>query len=127
MREDIEAAERQARVKVISAELDRRYKMVARQNRKLFAELNDISPSYSNEILNSNNEDNSKPFPAKMIASLILIDPNLFKTECLDFQGDLCGYVPADAKRKLTPEEELAEYKRIITEHKLDPLFEKVK
>lgn len=126
MKRDMELAENQAKIKYLNDYSQRVWKEVARTNRKEFAALNDISISYAGEILNTNDEGNSKPVQEKMIPSLMIVNPNLFKTLYLDFSLDFLGYDPARTKRKLLPEEELARIKRRIKEHKLTPLFEDI-
>ena len=127
MKSELELAERQAKVKILNEEFQRVWKAIARQDRKEFAALNYISLSYTGEILNTNDEGNSKPLQGHMIASLLVMNPNLFKTLFLDLALDIAGYDPAPEKRKLTPEEKLEAYERIISNHKLMPLFEHIK
>lgn len=127
MKSELELAEKHTQIKFLNEYFQRAWKEIGRQNRKEFAAFADISPSYAGEILNTNDEGNSKPIQENMLAVLLIMNPNLFKTLFLDFCLDMAGYDPAPEKRKLTPEEELAEYKRIISEHKLTPLFEKIK
>lgn len=127
MKQDMELAENQAKIKSLNEYSQRVWKEIARTDRKEFAALNDISLSYAGEILNTNNEGNSKPFQEKMIPSLMIVNPNLFKTLYLDFALDVLGYDPARTKRKLLPAEELSRIKKRIAEHKLTPLFQDIK
>ena len=124
---DIEIQEKQAKVKAMAAELDKRLKAVAYSiERHLFATLNDKSYSYINEILNTNNEESQKPFQVKFIPSLIIEQPNKFKEEVIDFLCEMAGYESPEKKRDLTPEEELTLLKNKIKEHGLEPLFKEV-
>lgn len=123
---DIEIQEKQARIRTVAAELDRRLKAVALTiDRQRLATLNDKSYSYISEILNTNNEDGQKPFQVKYIPSLLVEKPEEFKTLIVDFFCELTDHFPPEKKTPLTPEEELRAYKKIIKEHGLEPIFKK--
>lgn len=120
---DVEIGEKQARVRALAAELDRRLKTVALSlDRQNFAAINDKSYSYISEILNTNCED-SKPFQVKFIPAEIIEAPDVFKREVIDFLCELCGYSSPEKKKDLTPEQELAEIKQRIKAHGLETLF----
>lgn len=123
---DVEIQEKQARIRFLAAEVDRRLKAVALTvDRHRLATLNDKSYSYISEILNTNNEDGQKPFQIKFIPSLLIERPEEFKSQVIDFLCELTGYLPPKKKSLLTPEEELCLYRKIISEHGLEPIFKK--
>ena len=122
---DIEIQQKQAKIRELAAELDRRLKAVAVGiERKHLATLNDKAYSYISEILNSNNEAQQKPFQLSLVPSLILENPEAFKTEIIDFFCELCGHESPEKKRILTPVDELAALRRKIKEHGLEKVFE---
>ncbi|OGW08938.1 MAG: hypothetical protein A2W75_06830 [Nitrospinae bacterium RIFCSPLOWO2_12_39_15] len=124
MQTDIEIQQKQAKIKELASELEKRLKSVAHAiNRDEFANLNGKSYSYISEILNSNNEDGQKPFQIKFIPSLIVEKPEIFKAEIIDFLCELCGYESPEKKKTLTTEQELALLKRKIKEHGLEKIF----
>lgn len=121
---DIEIQEKQARIKVIAAELDKLYKGVAlSMDRPHFATLIDKSYTYVNDILNTNNEEGQKPFQAYMIAALIVETPKLFTEMVLSYINNLCNLKAPEKRSELTPEEELKFIKNKIKAHGLEPLF----
>lgn len=124
---DIELQEKQARAQAMAAELDRRLKAVAlTMDRQTFATLNDKSYSYISEILNTNSEAGQKPFQIKFMPSLFIEKPEVFKEIVIDWLCDLIDHNHPEKKKRLTPEEELALYKKLIRDKGLDPLFKDV-
>ncbi len=123
---DVEIGEKQARVKALHAELDRRLKFVGNAiDRHTFAAINDKSYSYMGGVLNTNNEEAAKPFQISFIPAEIIESPELFMKEVVNFLTDLCGYEPSPGKKsKLTPEQELKALKDKIKNHGLEKLFE---
>jgi len=122
---DVEIGEKQARIKILSAELERRLKAVALSiDRQIFSAVNDKSYSYMSEILNTNNEDAAKPYQVKFIPSLTIENPKRFKEEVIDFLCELCGYSSPEKKKDLTPEEELTLIKKKIQDHGLQKIFD---
>jgi len=123
---DIEMAEKQAQVKLLAADIQRRLKATGLGiDRHTFAAINDKSYSYISEILNSNNEDGSKPFPANFIPTEIIEVPDLFMKEVWNPIAELCGHQPSPGKKRgLTAEEELSEIKEKIVTHGLEKIFD---
>ena len=122
---DVEIGEKQARAKILAIEIERKLKSVALTlDRQTFSAINDKSYSYMSEILNTNNEDGSKPFQVKFIPSIIIESPDTFMKEVGFFICDLCGYEKPDKKKNMTPEEELAAIKRKIHDHGIEKLFD---
>lgn len=125
--DDVEVSRKQAEAKSLASELDRRLKAVALSiDRHKLAAINDKSYSYISEILNTNNEEGQKPFQTKFIPSLIIENPDKFKSEVIDYLCELAGYASPEKKREMTPEEELALLKKKIKEHGLEPIFKEV-
>lgn len=122
---DIELQEKQARIKAVAAELDRLYKgCAATIGRKHFAALCDKSYTYINEILNSNNEQEAKPFQAGMIAALLVEAPDAFFTSVVGYMCDLADREYPRKKRPMTAEDEVKFLWRTIKAHGLEKLFE---
>ena len=121
--EDIEIQQKQAKVRELASELDRRLKEVAHGiERKHLATLNDKSYSYISEILNTNGD--QKPFQVSLIPSLIIENPDAFKRVIIDFLCELIGHKAPEKKKELCPEEELAIIKQKIEEHGLAKIFD---
>ena len=122
--DDIILSEKLARSQALAQELDRRCKSVAYSiGRAKTATILDITISYANELLNSNNETGQKHWQQKFNPALALESPDIFKREVIDFLCDICGYEHPEKKRTMTPEEELKAVKKIIKAHGLEPLF----
>lgn len=122
--DDALLAQKQAQIQAIAQELDRRCKSVALSiGRADIAVLLDRSITYINEMVNCNNEQSQKPWRLNYVPALIIGNRELFISEVLNYLNELSACEPAKNKTTMTPEQELAEYKKIIKQHGLDPLF----
>jgi len=122
MQEDLFIAQKQAMVKELASELDRKCKEVAYSIKSAeLAIVNDVSYQYIREILNTNGD--QKPFQLKLVPSLIILNPEKFVETVLYYLCDLCGYEHPEKKRKLTPEEENKIIKQKFKEHGLTSLL----
>jgi hypothetical protein len=122
--DDAMLAQKHAHIQAIAQELDRRCKSVAlAMGRSETAVLIDRSVTYVNEMVNCNNEQAQKPWQLKYLPALILGNRELFISEVLNYLNELAACEPAQAKRTLTTEEELAEIRQTIKKHGLEALF----
>jgi len=123
---DVEIGEKQARVKVLATYIQRRLKAAALSiDRHTFAAINDKSYSYISDIVNTNNEDGSKPFPVNFIPAEIIEAPDVFMKEVWNPIAELCGHQPSPGKKSpLSAEEELKELKAKIRAHGLEKVFD---
>jgi hypothetical protein len=122
---DIEIHEKQAKVKAVTAELDRLYKEATSAiNRNHFAAICDKSYTYISEVLNSNNEASQKPYQPLMIAALIVEAPEAYSKIVDTYIHQLIGYKPPEKQSLLTPAEELEALKKKIVEHGLEKVFD---
>ena len=132
--EHIEIEEKQAKVKVLCSELEKRFKAVALGiDRNKFAAINNKSYSYVSEILNTNtpedlgdDEKRRKQFPQSFVAASIIENPEKFMEEVVNFLCDFLGYDYPKKKSPFTAEEELEYIKEIIRERKLQTIFPEV-
>ena len=124
---DVEISEKKARAESLAADLDRRLKVAAlAADRGTIAAINDKTYSYMSDILNTNNENNQRPFQVKFIPSLIIENPKVFKEEVIDFLCDLCGYETPEKKKHLSDEEKIIKLERRIKQHGLEKLFDDI-
>ena len=133
--EHIEIEEKQAKIKVLTAELEKRFKAVALGiERNKFAAINNKSYSYVSEILNTNTPEElsddpdkrRKQFPQSFVAASIIENPEKFMEEIINFLCDLLSYEYPKKKSALTAKEELEYIKEIIKDKKLQPIFPEV-
>lgn len=123
--DDAVLAQKQANIHHIAQELDRRCKSVALAiGRGETAILLDRSITYINEMCNCNNEQGQKPWQLKYVPALIVGNRDLFIREVLNYLLELCACQPAENKKIMTPDQELADLKRKIKEHGLERIFE---
>lgn len=123
---DVEMSQKQAKVRALAQELDRRLKYVANSiERKHFAAICDKTYGYMGNVLNTNNPEAAKPFQVDFIPAEIIESPDLFMKEIWNPVAEWCSYKPSAGKQsKLTPEQELEAIKNKIHEHGLEKIFD---
>lgn len=86
---------------------------------KEFAYLINKEPSQIRDALSGN----GKYFSATWIITLLNRDPR-FATDFINYQCDIAGKEHAPDKKRITAEEKLSKYEKIIASHRLQGLFE---
>lgn len=123
--DDAMLAQKQANIQSMAQELDRRCKSVALAiGRADTAVLLDRSITYINEMVNCNNEQSQKPWRLNYVPALIIGNRELFISEVLNYLNEISGCEPAQNKKIMTAEEELATLKKAIREHGLEKVFD---